>query len=307
MALRLNHTMSDGIGLAQFFSTVGEIAKGATSPSIAPIWQRELLSARKPPRVTCKHHEYDLNVPNGTKVASINIPLFNDMIQRSFFFGRREIFIIKKILVSHLSKCSTFEILTAFLWRYRTIALRPNPRDEVRIICAQNVRSKFNPPLPIGYYGNALAFPVALTTAEKLCNSPLDYALQLITKTISYVTEEYMKSVADLMVIEGRPSLNAIGTFIVSDNRRIGLDQVDYGWGKPVYGGVAKGDTGVIPGIISFYVPYVNKNGEEGTVVPICLPASAMDRFVNELYHIFKYNDSPSMSFTRSIPTKSAL
>lgn len=73
---------------------------------------------------------------------------------------------------------------------------------------------------------------------------------------------------------------------MISDNRRLGLDQVEFGWGKPVYGGVAKGDSGVFSRVISFYVPFVNKNGEKEIIVPICLPASAMERFENELHNI---------------------
>ena len=51
--------MTDGIGLVQFMNALGEIAQGATAPSILPVWQRELLNARDPPRVTCTHHEFD--------------------------------------------------------------------------------------------------------------------------------------------------------------------------------------------------------------------------------------------------------
>ncbi|KAK9994171.1 hypothetical protein SO802_023874 [Lithocarpus litseifolius] len=40
-ALRFNHVMN----------AMGEMAQGATAPSILPVWQRELLNARDPPRV----------------------------------------------------------------------------------------------------------------------------------------------------------------------------------------------------------------------------------------------------------------
>ncbi|KAJ6360353.1 hypothetical protein OIU77_004376 [Salix suchowensis] len=54
--LRLNHTMSDGSGLAQFLTAVGEMARGATAPSVPAVWERDVLNARNPPRVTCTHH-----------------------------------------------------------------------------------------------------------------------------------------------------------------------------------------------------------------------------------------------------------
>lgn len=43
--LRLNHTMSDAAGLVQFMSVVAEIARGAESPSIQPVWERHLLNS----------------------------------------------------------------------------------------------------------------------------------------------------------------------------------------------------------------------------------------------------------------------
>ncbi|KAI4310460.1 hypothetical protein MLD38_035438 [Melastoma candidum] len=59
LALRMNHAMCDGQGLAQFLYAVGEMAQGASVPSILPVWSRELLEARILPQVTYMHHEYD--------------------------------------------------------------------------------------------------------------------------------------------------------------------------------------------------------------------------------------------------------
>ncbi|KAH7571549.1 hypothetical protein ACOSP7_014206 [Xanthoceras sorbifolium] len=277
-ALRLNHTMSDAAGLVQFMAAVGEMSRGARSPSIPPVWERHVLNARDPPRVTCIHPEYE-------EVADTKgtiIPL-DDMAHQSFFFGPTEIAAIRRFVPLHLRRCSTFEILTACLWRCRTIALQPEPTEEMRVICIVNARAKFNPPLPSGYYGNAFAFPVALTTAEKLSKNPLGYALELVRNAKAEVTEEYMKSVADMMVIKDRPHFTVVRSYLVSDVTRAGFGEVDFGWGKAVYGGPAKGGVGAIPGVASFYIPFKNKKGEDGIVVPVCLPAPAMLRFVKEL------------------------
>ncbi|KAG4928890.1 hypothetical protein JHK85_055376 [Glycine max] len=82
LATRVNHTMmSDGAGLSQFMNTCAEMARGVKSPSIAPVWRRELLMARDPPRITCNHREFE-HVPD-TKERII-IP---ENVLRSFFFG----------------------------------------------------------------------------------------------------------------------------------------------------------------------------------------------------------------------------
>ncbi|KAM1747655.1 hypothetical protein ACFX12_008747 [Malus domestica] len=272
-ALRLNHTMSDAAGLVQFMTAVGEIARGATFPTVQPVWQRELLNARDPLRVTCPHREYEeVENTKGTIIPP------DDIVLRSFFFRPTEVSAIRRFVPQYLSKSSTFEVLTACLWRCRTIALQKDPNEEVRVLCVVNARSKFNPPLPVGYYGNALAYPVAVTTAGRLCNNPLGYALELVRKAKADVTEEHMRSLAALMVIKGRPHFTVVNSYVMSDLTRAGFREVDFGWGKAAYGGPAKGRV-----VASYYIPFRDNRGEDGIVVPVCLPAVAMEKFIKEL------------------------
>lgn len=300
-AVRLNHTMSDGAGLVQFLNAVGEIARGASVPSVPPVWQRELLNARDPPRVTCTHHEYD-DVLDTKKTL---IPLGN-MVHRSFFFGHTEILALRQLVPPHLIKCSTSELLTACLWRCRTRALQPDPEEEVRLLYNVNARRRFNPPLPKGYYGNAFAFPAALTTARKLCENPVGYALELVRKIKEDVTEEYMRSVADLMVLRGRPPSTAVRIFHVSDVSRSRFGDVDFGWGKLVYGGPGRGGVGNRPVAASFYVSCKNNKGENGIAVTVSLPTFVMEKFAVELDGLFKNNEHLVIS-NASPPTRSAL
>ncbi|KAI7989139.1 Methanol O-anthraniloyltransferase [Camellia lanceoleosa] len=56
---------------------------------------------------------------------------------------------------------------------------------------------------------------------------------------------------------------------------------VDCGWGKPVYGGPVGGTSFSSP-----YALFRNGDGEDGIVVPICLPVAAMERFKVELWRM---------------------
>lgn len=146
-----------------------------------------------------------------------------------------------------------------------------------------NCRNQFNPPLPNGYYGNAFANPVSIASAADLCRNRLQYALELVQKMKSNASEEYVKSMADLMVIRGRPQVAVVRTFIVSDLRHMGFEEVDYGWGKAAYGGPAIGDIDVYTRVASFYVPYKTNKGEKGILVSFCLPSNVMEVFMKEL------------------------
>ncbi|XP_023513318.1 benzyl alcohol O-benzoyltransferase-like [Cucurbita pepo subsp. pepo] len=276
--IRFNHTMADGFGLVQFMKAIAEIARGAFAPSIFPVWQRAFLNARDPPRVTCRHHEYDQVVVTEDTL----IPIDN-MAHRFIFFSPLQISALRHTLPIHLRHCSSFELIAAYVWRLRTIALQLSPEEEVRFLCPMNLRSKINS-LPIGYYGNAFVFPAELTTAAKLCGNPLGYAVELIRKAKAKMTKEYVKSVVDLMVIKGRPHYSEAGSFIISDIRRIGFEEVDFGWGKAIFGGLTTGGLGTSAGTISYCIPFMNKNGEKGIMVPLCLPAIAMKRFMAEFH-----------------------
>ncbi|XP_010557037.1 PREDICTED: (Z)-3-hexen-1-ol acetyltransferase-like [Tarenaya hassleriana] len=274
-ALRLNHTMVDAVGLTLFLTTIGDMVRGAHAPSVHPVWDRHLLGARVPARVTHAHREYDMR----ESVAEA------DNVQGSFFFGPSDISAIRRLLHPHQRERATdFETLTSFIWRCRTAALRLHPNTEMRLQCVVNGRGKLkNPPLPPGYYGNVIVLPVAISTAKELVERPLGFALELVREAKSSATEDYFRSVADFLATTknwAQPEGETL--WLVSDLRRIGFENVDLGFGKPLYGGLAKAGAKNLPGL-SVYERHKNKKGETGTAVLICLPAPAMERFEKEV------------------------
>ncbi|KAG9441831.1 hypothetical protein H6P81_017685 [Aristolochia fimbriata] len=201
-ALRFNHTMTDALGLHQFLKAASEIARGAEAPSLLPVWERHLLNADDPPHVSFSHYEYN-NIPaSGSPSNSLNhlINPPNKMITQSFFFGPNEIVALRNHLPKSLRVVSsTFDILTATLWRCRTAALHLVPSEQVRVLCIVNGRNKFKPPLPEGHYGNVLAIPAAVSSVEEeLCGNSLGYAVGLVRKAKLSVTKEYFKSILEL-------------------------------------------------------------------------------------------------------------
>lgn len=275
LAVRLNHTMSDSPGLALFLNAVCQMSRGANVPSVLPVWERELLDAPNPPCITCTHYEYDeLHNTKGT----LGIMDDDNTVHRSFFFGPKEIRALKTRISQTVGPCSTFEAVTACLWRCRTIAFGGDPDKIVRFSFPVNIRGKGLLQLPSGYYGNAFVFPAAVSKAGEICKNPLGYAVQLVKKVKAEVSKEYIKSAASLIVSKGRPSIPRTGSFIISDNRGLGFEDLDFGWGKPLYGGPAKAIS-----LISFFMRFKNSRGEEDIVVPICLPLPVMKRFEEEV------------------------
>ncbi|XP_020169870.1 benzyl alcohol O-benzoyltransferase-like [Aegilops tauschii subsp. strangulata] len=287
MASKIQHTVLDGPGMVQFLAAVAELARGAVAPTVRPVWARELLMAMHddpaPPTIFT-HREYD-----DVRDASGTIMPLESMVRRSFFFGPGELSTIRPHLPPAVRRsATTFDLLTGCLWRCRTVALAPVAHEEMRMICLVSPRGRKQqsggtPVVPVGYYGNAFACPVAISTAGDLCANPLSYAVELVMKTKREVDMEYMTSVARLMVRRGRPHFTMVHAYVMADVSKFGFRDHDFGWGTPVYGGMAEGGIGHMTGVTSFLIAVKNSKGEDGLVVPVCLPSPVMDKFVEEM------------------------
>ncbi|TKW24541.2 hypothetical protein SEVIR_3G057466v4 [Setaria viridis] len=276
-AIRLNHTICDAIGLAQFVSAVAELGRGLPAPTVAPPWSRELLEARNPPRPTFPHREFDAVPPPPP-------PPPGDMVMRTFTFGPSDISAIRKDLPPNLrDTVTTFEVLTAALWRARTAALELSPDEDVRLVFISNIRGLPELGLPAGYYGNACVPMAVLVTVEALLGGSLGDAVELVREAKATVTAEYARSTADLLVLRGRPYVAMSNLFLVSDNRHAGFQRVDFGWGEPVYAGPAATVFG-----LSFFVHVGNGGGVGAVAAMITLPLPAMDRFASEVKTLMK-------------------
>lgn len=274
LAIQINHVMSDGVGLAQFMTAMGEMARGARIPSVEPVWKREILTVRDLPAESQAHHLYNEIEDDAVGMLVDDRPYFH----RCFSFNQEKVASLRNQLPPDLQRCTTFELLTACLWRCRTIALSPNAGDVVGIVCTVNAREKFDPPLPLGYYGNAIVFPVAFSTARELCQKPLAYVVELVKGTKDKVTAESLRAYAYLLAAKG-PSYFSPQWYTVSDVRHVGFGDVDFGWGKAIYGGPPWAD----PNIASFFLSSRNEKGETCILVTVNLPASSMEKFALEI------------------------
>ncbi|KAF5936020.1 hypothetical protein HYC85_027149 [Camellia sinensis] len=220
---------------------------------------------------------------NHQSTTSMDMSDNNDTLHQSFFFGTKQMTaIFNHLPPPHLfhssstlqsSHCVFMEVIC------RTIALQIHPTETLRVTFMVDVRGKPGLNLPPGYYGNSSVSPAAISKAEMLCKNPLEYAVELVKKAKARVTEKYIRSVADFLVVKRRPPCSRSWNFIVSDTTHAGFGEVDFGWGKPVYGGPVGGTSFSSP-----YALFRNGDGEHGIVVPVCLPVAAMERFKVELW-----------------------
>nr|CAB3494850.1 unnamed protein product [Digitaria exilis] len=99
--------------LFQFGGALAELARGAPAPTVKPVWERELLMARDPPRPSFAHREYD--EPEGTDDTVTSL---DDLAHRCFFFTPRDVATLRDLLLEApqlRATATTFDVLGS--WR----------------------------------------------------------------------------------------------------------------------------------------------------------------------------------------------
>ncbi|XP_057982632.1 omega-hydroxypalmitate O-feruloyl transferase-like [Malania oleifera] len=275
LGLCMNHCMFDGIGAMEFVNSWGETARGLPL-SVPPFLNRSLLSARNPPRIEHPHQEF-AEIEDESMVGDL---YKEEMLYNSFCFEPEKLqkLKMKAIEGGALSSCTTFEALSAFVWRARSRALKFLPDQQTKLLFAVDGRSKFNPPLPKGYFGNGIVLTNSICKAGELLENPLSFAVGLVQKAIKKADDSYMRSAIDYFeVTRARPSLAS--TLLITTWSRLPFHTTDFGWGEPVLSGpVALPEKEVIL--------FLSHGKERKNInVLLGLPAPAMKIF-QDLMHI---------------------
>ncbi|CAN1137527.1 Omega-hydroxypalmitate O-feruloyl transferase [Linum perenne] len=265
LGLAFSHFAADGMSAVEFVNSWGETARGIPL-SLPPYLDRTMLKARTPLKIEHHHQEYD-SLPDKSSQVNGSIP-YEEVVYNFVQFNPGMIDKIKQE-ISTGKKCSTFKALTAFVWRARTIALKMAHDQLTRVIVVVNARDKFEPPLPKGYFGNAIKFMPVTCMARELVNEPLSYAVGLIQDAIDRVDDGLLRSTIDYY--ELTKADRSLGfTCISSAWGGLAFGSTNLGWGEPVATGPV--ELPVDEGML-FLREY------ESMYVYIWLPVSAMNTF----------------------------
>ncbi|KAJ4960719.1 hypothetical protein NE237_020629 [Protea cynaroides] len=233
LGLCLNHCMFDGIGAMEFVNSWGETARGLQL-SIPPYLDRSILKARDSPKMEFPHHEF-AEIEDMSNTENI---YQEEMLYRSFSFDPDKLKQLKMNVMKEgiLKQCTSFEALSAFVWRARSQALNLRPDQQTKLLFAVDGRSRFDPPLPKGFFGNGIVLTNSLCSTGELLENQLSFTVGLVQKAVQMVTDSYMRSAIDYFEItRARPSLAA--TLLITTWSKLSFHITDFGWGEPCLSG----------------------------------------------------------------------
>ncbi|OIT20350.1 PREDICTED: omega-hydroxypalmitate O-feruloyl transferase [Nicotiana attenuata] len=273
LAVGFNHCLCDGIGSAEFLNLFAELATGKqklTDLKSKPVWDRCLMDPK-----SYKYKSSTSHHPEFKKVADLCgfISRFNQerLAPTSVIFDKRRVNELKKLTYSQSSICTSFEVLSAHIWKSWATALNLPPNQTLKLLFTINIRNKVKPSLPSGYYGNGFVLGCAQTSAKDLVEKGLGYATGLVKRAKERVNDEYVREVVESVSSSGT-SPDSVGVLIMSQWSRLGLEKVDIGMGRPVEVGPVCCDRYCI--LLPVY------DHKDSVKVNVAVPATAVDKYL---------------------------
>uniref|UniRef100_A0ACD5YRF3 Uncharacterized protein n=1 Tax=Avena sativa TaxID=4498 RepID=A0ACD5YRF3_AVESA len=172
-----NHLLCDGAGLVQFFKSVGELARGLTSPSIVPVRQGDCLELGLPPFSTNFMRFVATLEPS--RRAFLNIAVPSTLINR-----------IKHMFsASQGQPCSVFEAVAAVLWRCRTRAIFSDKEGGlVALFFMANARKYAR--AKEGFYGNCVTIHLVMAMSGMVANGNIIDIVKMIQRAKVQVPDQ---------------------------------------------------------------------------------------------------------------------
>ncbi|KAI3446391.1 hypothetical protein Pfo_003056 [Paulownia fortunei] len=240
IGMSLNHILFDGLAVKMFLENLASQAFEDKPLAFIPYHDRRLLAARSPPLVIIPHPE--LLKPDWLLLGPRVYECKQELDVKVFKISSSDINYLKvkaKAAVDNAStiKITTFKVVAALMWRCTALSscdVEYNKDRVTTILNVTDVRSRLDPPLPPEYCGNAIIGAYASAKFKDIENGSFSKMVEMVSEGLARLTDEYVKSEIDWLEInKGIP----LGDCIVTSWLRLGLDQVVFPWGKPVYCG----------------------------------------------------------------------
>ncbi|KAM6552708.1 hypothetical protein CsatB_013470 [Cannabis sativa] len=285
IGVAIEHHVIDGVSAIHFLNSWSDIASGIEQLKTPPFLDRTILCAHNPPTPIFDHVEYESPLTKKTTT--------NDNIDIAIYkLSNEQLKTLKAKCVNNEEednkiKYSSYEILAGHIWKCACKARKLSHDQETKLYVVVDGRSRLQPPLPPGYFGNAIFTTTTKVKAGDLVQSKSWYASKQIHSTLKRIDDSYLRSALDYLELQ--PDISALSrgshTFRspnlgINSWIRLPFYEANFGWGRPIYVGPA---TILYDGITYL----LSSPDDDGSVfVAIGLQHDHMKDFVKFLYDI---------------------
>ncbi|MED6222739.1 hypothetical protein PIB30_067278 [Stylosanthes scabra] len=316
IACTTDHRLIDAYGVKMFLVSWAQLAQ-STKPIMLthqPCCRRSLLSPRRPPSA---HPSIDRtyvllsDLPPPPPEPKPD-PLSGPNISRIYYVTIEELNRIQALASSTEFKPTKFVSLSAFLWKMVATASSASSSSNAVVDGCNKKRGivakmgiavdgrtrlsngdKKKEALMNSYFGNVVSIPFEGEEVGKLIEKPLTLAAEQVREFLEVATtEEHFLGLIDWVEVH-RPTpavarisceTNDGPCFVVSSGRRFLESNVDFGWGKPVFGSCHcpwKGGCGYV-------MPFPSPKGNGDWVIFMNLQKNLLEFMESHFPHIFR-------------------
>ncbi|GER44642.1 HXXXD-type acyl-transferase family protein [Striga asiatica] len=285
IGMSVNHVLLDGLSAKAFTENLAsQCFADGRQLAVLPCLDRRLLAARSPPHADFHHPEC---------IKPDQLPSSGGFL--GFDCEKEELsFNVFKLTPSHIDflkneakkgkktptdpkLISSFNVATALIWRCKALSKKNDDENEIcTLLNVIDLRSRLNnPPLPFSYFGNGIWVAYASAKRGEVKKLPFSELVGMVSEGPGRVTDEYARSMIDWMEInKGLP----YGEYMVTSWLKLGLESVEYPWGRPVHSGPVVNH---IKDICSVF-----PTGDGSVNALVSLPEEEMTRFCSEFVKI---------------------
>ncbi|GAA0141473.1 acetyltransferase [Lithospermum erythrorhizon] len=288
LGVGMQHHVADGASGLHFINTWSDMARGLDI-TIPPFIDRTLLRARDLPLPQFEHIEYQPPPSLKDCPLSSDNSVVPDSSVNIFKLTRDQINALKAKSKENGNTISysSYEMLAGHVWRSTCIARGLTDDQGTKLYIATDGRSRLQPALPPGYFGNVIFTTTPMASAGDLQSKPVWFAASRIHDALARMDNDYLRSALDYLELQ--PDLKALvrgaHTFKcpnlgITSWSRLPTHDADFGWGRPIF----MGPGGIAYEGLSFILPSATNDGSLS--VAISLQTEHMKVFQKLLYDI---------------------
>ncbi|XP_073008476.1 tryptamine hydroxycinnamoyltransferase 1-like [Typha latifolia] len=199
----VHHRVADGHSMGAFLTAWAKAVRGAPIDR-PPVYDLSWLKPRRPPRCefqhwgqdfipTTPHHNVLTKNVDPSKITNILLKYPSDYL--------------KKLKAKVDNKFTTFETLSADLWRKITIARRLQDYEHTTVRVPVNGRARLKPLVSDDFFGNLVVNAYPKGNVKVLIDGGLVKAASIIHEAIAEIDKGYFQSFIDFGELHGEEEL----------------------------------------------------------------------------------------------------